>query len=96
MAISSYSVNYAADLTADNDRQNLAAMENAREQAGTGSALLGAAGFLFGSIVSPLVGLGNILISTGITFICCAVGSCICGLIALHPKEPAACLQNEI
>ena len=73
------------------------AMENAREQAGTGSALLGAAGFLFGSIVSPLVGLGNILISTGITFICCAVGSCICGLIALHPKEPAAaCIQNEI
>ena len=30
MAISSYSVNYAADLTADNDRKNLAAIENAR------------------------------------------------------------------
>ncbi len=60
------------------------AMENAREQAGTASALLGAAGFLFGSIVSPLVGLGNILTSTGITFVICAVASCLCGLGAVR------------
>ena len=30
MTINAYSVNYAADLTADNDRKNLAAIENAR------------------------------------------------------------------
>lgn len=49
-----------------------AAMNAARENAGSASAILGAAGFLFGSIVSPLVGLGNILVSTGIVLVVCA------------------------
>lgn len=49
------------------------AMDSARSQAGTASALLGAFGFLFGSIVSPLVGLGNIMVSTGIVLVICAV-----------------------
>lgn len=45
------------------------AMNSARKQAGTASAILGASGFLSGSIVSPLVGLGNILVTTGIIFV---------------------------
>ena len=48
------------------------AMDAARTQAGTASALLGALGFLFGSIVSPLVGLGNIMIATGVVLVVCA------------------------
>ena len=54
-----------------------AAMNAARANAGTASAILGAAGFLFGSIVSPLVGLGNILISTGIVLVVCATGAAL-------------------
>lgn len=51
------------------------AMENVRKQAGTGSALLGAFGFLAGSIVSPLAGLGNIMVPTGIILVVCALGA---------------------
>ena len=58
------------------------AMAAVRGLAGTGSALLGACCFLFGSLVSPVVGLGNILVSTGITFVVCAVCSCACALLA--------------
>ena len=63
------------------------AMDAAREQAGTASALLGAAGFLFGSIVSPLVGMGDIMLSTGITFVICALGSGLCGVLAVRQKS---------
>lgn len=49
------------------------AMNEARANAGTASAVMGALGFLFGSIVSPLVGLGNIMLSTGITLTVCAL-----------------------
>ena len=45
------------------------AMNAARKQAGLASAILGAAGFLAGGIASPIVGLGNIQITTGIVFI---------------------------
>lgn len=51
------------------------AMDSARANAGTASAILGALGFLFGSIVSPLVGLGNILLSTGICMVACAAAA---------------------
>ena len=66
------------------------AMGAAREQAGTASALLGAAGFLFGSIVSPLVGMGDIMFSTGITFVISAVASGVCGVMAVRGKKPVA------
>ena len=59
------------------------AMECQRENAGVASALLGAMGFAFGGIVSPLVGLGNILTSTGLVFVLCACGSLLSMLIAL-------------
>ena len=51
------------------------AMDAAREQAGTASALLGAVCFAFGGLVSPLVGMGNTLLSTGAVFIVCALCS---------------------
>ncbi len=59
------------------------AMNAERNRAGTASALFGATCFLFGGIVSPLVGLGNILSSTGITFAACAVLSFVCAIIAM-------------
>lgn len=49
------------------------AMDEGREMAGTASAIFGASGFLFGSIVTPLVGLGNIMTTTFILLIGCSL-----------------------
>lgn len=62
------------------------AMDAVRKQAGTGSAILGASGFLFGSIVSPLVGLGNIMVMTGIVLVCCALGAACFAYAALREE----------
>lgn len=56
---------------------NTLAMEEGRSAAGAASAIVGLSGYAFGCVVSPLVGLGNILISTSIVM-------SICGLIALY------------
>lgn len=45
---------------------SMQAMAAERKNAGSASALLGFCPFLFGAVVSPLVGLGNILLPTGI------------------------------
>ncbi len=45
---------------------NTLAMNEGRQCAGDASALIGLAGYIFGAVVSPLVGLGNILHSTAI------------------------------
>lgn len=58
------------------------AMNAERKNSGTASAFLGAVCFIFGGIVSPLVGLGNILVSTGILFVVCAVCSLLCAIKA--------------
>lgn len=58
------------------------AMDSERCYAGAASALLGALCFASGGIVSPLVGLGNILVSTGVTFVVCAICSLLCALWA--------------
>ena len=63
------------------------AMDCQRENAGAASALLGAVGFAAGGIVSPLVGLGNILSSTGIVFVVCACCSLFCMLAALGRRR---------
>ena len=55
------------------------ALNSERERAGAASAMLGAICFLAGGIVSPLVGVGNILYSTGIIFI---VGAAMSSLFA--------------
>ena len=49
------------------------AMECAREQAGTASAMLGAVGFISGALVAPLVGLGDVLRSTGVVYLVAAM-----------------------
>ncbi len=59
------------------------AMDCERRYAGAASALLGALCFASGGIVSPLVGLGDILLSTGVTFVVCAVCSLLCALWAV-------------
>lgn len=59
------------------------AMDCERRYAGAAFALLGALCFASGGIVSPLVGLGDILISTGVTFVICAVCSLLCALWAV-------------
>ena len=51
------------------------AMDAERTYAGTASAVMGAAGFLFGSVVSPLVGMGNILFSSGLVMVLCSMGA---------------------
>ncbi|MGM9759203.1 MAG: multidrug effflux MFS transporter [Parabacteroides sp.] len=48
------------------------AMNEEHDRAGAASALVGAIVFVFGGIVSPLVGMGNILLSTGLIFLICA------------------------
>lgn len=63
---------------------NTLAMDSERENAGVASALLGALGFAFGGIVSPLVGLGNIMVSTGILFFVGSLCSLACTRLALH------------
>lgn len=51
------------------------AMDCERRKAGAASALLGAVCFMFGGIVSPLVGLGDTLLTTGVIFVLCGVCS---------------------
>ncbi len=63
------------------------ALESERKHAGTGSAVLGAMGFLCGGIVSPIVGLGNIMHSTGLTFVIGAVLSAVFAWVAINAKH---------
>ena len=53
------------------------ALNSERERAGAASAMLGAVCFLSGGIVSPLVGVGDMLCATGIIFVAGAVLSSI-------------------
>lgn len=48
---------------------NTLAMNEGRQRAGEASAILGVAGYIVGAVVSPLVGLGDVLHSTAITFV---------------------------
>ena len=63
---------------------NTLAIDCERENAGTASALLGALGFAFGGIVSPLVGLGDIMTSTGLIFLIGSLSSFACTWYALR------------
>lgn len=64
---------------------NTLAMDSERANAGIASALLGALGFAFGGIVSPLVGIGNIMVSTGIMFFC---RFCVC--VRMYSYSPSS------
>jgi DHA1 family bicyclomycin/chloramphenicol resistance-like MFS transporter len=45
------------------------AMDQGREYTGAAAAIVGSIGFLMGGIVSPIVGCGNIQITTALTLI---------------------------
>ena len=57
------------------------AMTEGRQAIGAASAILGAVGFVFGGIVSPLVGLGDMALSSVIVMLVCAFGSLLFSLI---------------
>lgn len=63
---------------------NALALNAERTHSGTASALLGALGFASGGLVSPLVGIGDILLSTGIVFTLAALGALICARLSLQ------------
>lgn len=70
---------------------NTLALDCERANAGTASALLGALGFAMGGIVSPLVGIGNILVSTGAIFLTGSLCSYACTRLALYRRKAVAC-----
>lgn len=54
------------------------ALDLERKNPGNASALLGFLMFLFGGVLSPLTGMGNMLCTTGMIFITCCAGAWIC------------------
>lgn len=57
---------------------NTLAMNEGRSQAGEASSVLGISGYVFGAIVSPLVGIGDVLHSTAIVFVSLTILVIIC------------------
>ena len=66
------------------------AMDAERENAGIASAFFGAMGYLGGGIASPLVGVGNIFISSSVIFVVLTVLSLALSLMAEKSKAPQA------
>lgn len=62
------------------------AMDEGREYVGAASAIFGATGFLFGGIVSPLVGIGNIMSTTLIIIAVCSLSSLAFAFVARRRK----------
>lgn len=73
---------------------NTLTMDCEHNNAGMASALLGALGFAFGGIVSPLVGLGYIMVSTGIIFLKGSICSYVCTRYALHRNLKTVCQRS--
>jgi len=71
------------------------AMNSVREHAGTGSAVLGALGFVVGGLVSPIVGLGNMLHTTGIVFVVAAALSLMFMFLALGRRRARLYFQRH-
>ena len=63
------------------------ALDSERNNAGVASAALGASGFLAGGIAAPLVGSGNMLITTSILFVVGAVIVSFCVFLSLRMKK---------
>ncbi len=72
------------------------AMDCERTNAGIASALLGAIGFAFGGIVSPLAGLGNILHTAGLLFLAGSLLSHLCANYALARHNSTRRITDEI
>ncbi len=62
------------------------AMSEGRAYIGSASAVFGAVGFLFGGVISPIVGIGNILYSTMTAMFVCATAIIILAVISLRRK----------
>lgn len=78
---------------------NTLAMNEGRDQAGEASSLLGVSGYFFGAIVSPLVGLGNILHSTAIAYLALMALVVICAVLSrkIAPDlDPDPDMENNI
>lgn len=58
------------------------AMEEGRSLVGTASAMFGAAGFFFGGLVTPLVGLGNIMTTTLAILCACSLLSLVFAVVS--------------
>lgn len=71
---------------------NTLAMNEGRTAAGAASALLGVIGYIFGAIVAPLVGIGNILHSTAIVLTTLAL---LTFLISLRSRRLPADLLSD-
>lgn len=69
---------------------NTLAMNEGRDKAGEASALLGVAGYIVGAVASPMVGIGNLMHSTAITFVAIAVLLCV---FAVMSRRVAVDLQ---
>ena len=65
------------------------ALNSERDHAGTASAMLGAICFLAGGIVSPLVGIGNIMTTTAVIFVAGAILSTIFAVLARRVSRDA-------
>lgn len=63
---------------------NTLAMNEGRSQAGEASSILGIGGYIVGAVVSPLVGMGNILHSTALVYIALAIVIFICSQASSH------------
>ncbi|WP_297904094.1 multidrug effflux MFS transporter [uncultured Parabacteroides sp.] len=63
------------------------ALDLERKNSGNASALLGFLMFLFGGILSPLTGLGNMLYTTSIIIVTCCIGTWYCNHIAVSPDK---------
>lgn len=61
---------------------NTLAMNEGRQQAGEASSLLGTAGYVVGAIVSPLVGMGDIMHSTAIVYVAVLIAIMICSQVS--------------
>lgn len=70
---------------------NTLAMNEGRANAGGASGLLGVFGYVIGAVVSPIVGMGNILHSTALVFICLSLLVLLFGFLT---RGQAADLDN--
>lgn len=66
---------------------NTLAMNEGRARAGEASAVLGAAGYVVGSVVAPLVGIGDVLHSTAAVYVALALLIVVCSQ-ASHRLSP--------
>lgn len=62
---------------------NTLAMNEGRSQAGEASALLGIAGYVVGAVVSPLVGLGDVMHSTAIVYVAVTAVVLVCSQLSV-------------